>query len=170
MSKLQRRRILVDRPLQTAVILRTTLYWALGTFAQVAMVLYFALITASRQDFVEWSPQLWWQLQISLMASAVLLPIILLDVVRLSHRWVGPIVRLRNSLKSLGRGEPITEIRFRDGDFWQDLAGDLNAVSTEITRLKANSNNEPSLADDAQLTTTHREDSRINPPAVAIAP
>jgi hypothetical protein len=171
MSKKNRRQIFIDPPIQIAVMIRTFMYWGLGTIAQILMVLYFAMITTSKQDFVSFGPQLWWQLQISLIASAVLLPIILLDVLRLSHRWVGPIFRLRNALKSLGRGEAVPSVRFRDGDFWQDLAGDLNSVAAQLN-CGAPNPDEDSAAESsgAVAVTPAATKSNSDRPATAIAP
>jgi hypothetical protein len=171
MSKHQRRQIFIDRPIQLAVMLRTTLYWVMGTIAHVLMVLFFALITTSKQDFISFSPQLWWQLQISLIASAVILPIILLDVLRLSHRWVGPIFRLRATLKSLGKGEAVPTVRFRDGDFWQDLAGDLNAVSAKLNLSVQGCEDESDVAESSKIAVAPSEaKANRDLPASAIAP
>lgn len=132
----QRRRLFIDRPLQTAVLLRTGLYWAMVTVAQMLMTVFFGIVTSSQSDFPTLHPQVLWHLQITLFVSLALLPIVLWDVLKLSHRWVGPIFRLRAALRTLGRGEQCEEVRFRDRDFWQDLAVDLNAVAAEIERAR----------------------------------
>jgi nitrate/nitrite-specific signal transduction histidine kinase len=64
-------------------------------------------------------------------------PATLLDFLRLSHRWVGPIYRLRTSLQALNPGEAVKPLAFRDGDFWQELAGDFNQMADELKRLRA---------------------------------
>jgi hypothetical protein len=127
-----RRRLFIDRPIQVAVLFRALMYWAVCLFAQLLMVFFFSAVTSNQEDFIANGPQLWWHLQLTAAASFVLLPIILLDLLKLSHRWVGPIFRLRNALKSLGQGETITPVQFRQRDFWQDLAGDLNAVAAKL--------------------------------------
>ena len=127
-----RRRLFIDRPIQIAVLLRALMYWAVCLMAQLLMVFFFSAVTLNQNDFITNSPQLWWHLQLTAAASFVLLPIILLDVLKLSHRWVGPVFRLRNALKSLGRGDTIPPVQFRQRDFWQDLAGDLNAVAARL--------------------------------------
>lgn len=138
-----RRRIFIDRPIQIAVLLRTFMYWTVCLMAQLLMVFFVAAVTSTQDDFVAHGPQLWWHLQLTAAASLVLLPIILLDVLKLSHRWAGPILRLRNSLKSLGRGEAVSAVKFREKDFWQDLAADLNVVAAELDRRRANGPQEP---------------------------
>lgn len=135
----QRRSLFIDRPVQVALLLRAMLYWAVCLMAQLLIVFFFAIVTSSQDDFSANGPQLWWHLQLSILAAAVLLPVLLLDLLKLSHRWVGPIFRLRTSLHALSRGERVPPIRFRDGDFWQELAGDLNVVSAELGRQEDSS-------------------------------
>ena len=135
-SHQQRRRIFIDRPLQVAVLFRAFLYWAVCLLAQLLMAFFLATVTSTGDDFSTKGPQLWWHLQISLFAAVVLLPIVLLDILKLSHRWAGPIFRLRTCLHALGRGESVPPIRFRDRDFWQELAGDFNVVAAELHRRR----------------------------------
>jgi hypothetical protein len=149
--KHQRRKIFIDRPIQLAVLLRTALYWAMCTMAQVLMVLFFGMVASSQQDFPSLHPQVTWHLQVTLLASIALLPILLWDVLKLSHRWVGPIFRLRTALRTLSRGETISPVKFRGRDFWQDLASDLNAVAAQLEKTRT-PNSEP--AADRKPTTT----------------
>src|SRR5690349_17745950 len=65
----KRRKLFIDRPLQLAVLLRTALYWAMCTMAQVLMVLFFGIISSSQNDFPSLHPQVIWHLQITLLAS-----------------------------------------------------------------------------------------------------
>ncbi len=128
----QRQSIFIDRPVQLALLFRAVLYLAVSLMAQLLMVFFFAFITSPPDDFFANAPKLWWYLQLSLLAWVVLIPIILLDLLKLSHRWVGPIFRLQTSLHALGQGEKIPPVRFRDGDFWPKLAGDLNMVAAKL--------------------------------------
>ncbi len=130
----QRRRLFIDRPIQITVLFRALWYWAVCLVAQLLIVFFFATATSTEGDFSAIGPQLRWHLQLTVIAAAVLLPIILLDILKLSHRWVGPIFRLRTSLHSLSRGESVPAVRFRENDFWQELAGDLNVVAAELDR------------------------------------
>jgi hypothetical protein len=131
-----RRRLFIDRPVQIAVMRRALYYVTICTCAQLLVVTLFAFATSTQRDYADGMPHLWWYLQVSLLASIVLIPIVLLDVLKLSHRWVGPIYRLRSSLQGLGRGESIAPVQFRAGDFWQELAEDLNAVTAQLDRYK----------------------------------
>jgi nitrogen fixation/metabolism regulation signal transduction histidine kinase len=72
-----------------------------------------------------------------------LFPAFLLDTVRFSNRFVGPIARLRRGLRELGENREAEKMIFRDSDFWTDVAGEYNQVreiiqsqSEEIEKLK----------------------------------
>lgn len=49
------------------------------------------------------------------------------------HRVAGPVFRFRKTLLSLNRGEMPDEIRLREGDFFHEMAYDLNVV---VKRLR----------------------------------
>jgi len=134
----QRRRLFIDYPVQGTLLLRAVFFWMVTIISQVLMVLFFALMTSdSIADFHLRGQQLWWHLELVMLASALILPALLLDLLRLSHRWVGPIFRLRAALQALNRGEPIKPIAFRDGDFWQELAAEFNQFAEELNRLRS---------------------------------
>jgi hypothetical protein len=51
----------------------------------------------------------------------------------LSHRVAGPLYRLRNHLNSVARGETISDVRFRKGDFFQEVA---DAYNVQMVRYR----------------------------------
>ena len=134
----QRWQLFVDRPIQGALLIRAAVYWAVCLLTQQLIVFLFVVATSWSDDFQTNGARLLWHVQVSTVASLAILPVILLDVLKLSHRWVGPVFRLRATLHSLTLGEPVPPIRFREGDFWQDLARDMNVVTAELNRLRAN--------------------------------
>jgi hypothetical protein len=134
MSSQKRQRLFIDGPIQSALLLRATMYWGVCLIVQVLMVVLFAVLTSSPDSFYANVENLWRHLQLSVVAAILVLPMMLFDIVKLSHRWVGPVFRLRSSLHALSRGEPVTPIRFREGDFWQELAGDFNVVASELKK------------------------------------
>jgi hypothetical protein len=76
----------------------------------------------------------------ALFASGLMLPILILDVIRVSHRFVGPMCRLRNAMRDVADGKSVPSLRFRKGDFWFDLAEDFNraAARLNVTTTAAN--------------------------------
>jgi hypothetical protein len=61
-------------------------------------------------------------------------PAFALDTIRFSNRFVGPIVRLRRGLRELGDHGPVSELNFRDNDFWSDVADEFNSAVRRIER------------------------------------
>ena len=69
-------------------------------------------------------------------ASLLLLPIVIFDSIRFSHRFAGPMVRLRKVMKDMADGRPGGVVALRDGDFWNDFAGDLNRLIVRVDELE----------------------------------
>jgi len=63
-----------------------------------------------------------------LLASLALVPVFLLDTVKLSNRFAGPTLRFRAVLSDAARGRPVQPMTFRQDDFWQEMADDLNSL------------------------------------------
>ena len=66
----------------------------------------------------------------------MLIPVYVWDIVKLSHRFAGPMLRLRGILNELADGGRATQLKFRPGDFWQDTATDFNRFYKEHIDLK----------------------------------
>lgn len=70
-----------------------------------------------------------------LLALICMMPIFVLDTLKLSNRIVGPIWNLRNTVRSLAAGEPNTRpLRFRKGDFWEDLPESFNQMTDRLRK------------------------------------
>jgi hypothetical protein len=140
MSKHQRKRVYIDRDLQGGLVWMAARYWAIS-LAVVGMltVVGWVFVAPGIAELVE-SPErlraLLSCLVVALVASGAMLPIVLLDMVKFSHRFAGPMVRLRDSMRRSAAGEHVEPIRFRDGDYWQDLADAFNAMQARIDRLE----------------------------------
>jgi hypothetical protein len=133
----QRRDRFIDRPIQGALVIRVLLYWCCTLATQLLVMLVVAVFTSPIDTFYLKFRELTWNLQLTATASVLVLPFLVFDLIRLSHRWVGPVFRLRVAMQDLGRGEEVSPIRFRTGDYWQELAGDFNIISAELGRRRA---------------------------------
>ena len=67
----------------------------------------------------------------------------MLDTIRFSNCFVGPIVLLKSHMRQLSEGK-VQHCQFRNDDFWTDMADEFNgteafveAQQKEITRLRA---------------------------------
>ena len=75
----------------------------------------------------------WWTHGPFLLVLLFMLPVFIVDTIKLSHRFAGPIYRLRQTIRSLARGGAYTPMKFREMDFWQGLADDFNQM---VERLR----------------------------------
>jgi hypothetical protein len=133
-----RKRIFVDPKVQGALLIRSVIYWFLGATALSLIVFCWNVISGPPGPVLnpDRFAQLWEQYGIVALASLLLLPIVLIDVVVLSNRFTGPLHRMRCSLRALAAGEFVQPVHFRDRDFWHDVAEELNAVAAYVERLK----------------------------------
>jgi len=63
-----------------------------------------------------------------LVTSGALLPIFLLDTLRLTSRFAGPTLRLRAALSDAAGDHPVRPLQFRHDDFWQEMAENFNIL------------------------------------------
>ncbi len=78
--------------------------------------------------------QLWWTHGPFLLVMLFLLPVFVHDTIKLSHRFAGPIYRLRQTIRSIAQGNPAKRLKFRDYDFWQGLAEDFNTMVERLSK------------------------------------
>jgi len=131
----QRKKLFVDPKVQGALVLRTALYWVVCLITITLMILCWRILTGPARPFYTHFDDMWFNFGPALVASFVLLPLVIIDIVRLSNRFAGPLVRLRRSMRALARGEEVPPITFREGDFWQDFADEFNALRARMREL-----------------------------------
>jgi hypothetical protein len=137
MSSIKRNRVLVDPAVQWALGRRLVVHW--GLFFLLLITIGMALrwvfslavfgVTGAALDAVRQQVP-----QIVLMF--LLLPIFIRDSMKLSHRFVGPMYRVRNVLATLGSGGSVAPVKLRNDDFWQETAMHLNEVRQRIEMLE----------------------------------
>ena len=134
MTKL-RSKVFVDSTVQGALARRIVLHW-LVFFALSGLSLftieYFlgnVELTAAEHLSVFWAKYgLFFVLMIAIMPSFIY------DAIKLSHRFAGPIMRLKSSMKSLADNGSATTLKFREGDYWRELSDDFNRVADRMSQ------------------------------------
>ena len=101
---------------------------------------------------------------LGLIAGAGRLPMVVADVIRVSNRFAGPLVRLRRSMRALARGEHVEPIHFRKGDFWQEFAEEFNAVAARVQGERPNA--EPTLREEEATASESVPSEELEPVAV----
>ena len=118
-----------DRDVQLFLVFRLCLHWVLFLIATaVGVLIWIRLYSNPVASWQETQTQFVATFLPVLITSIVILPVFILDAVRLSNRFTGPIFRLRKTLSNLTKGRHEVALEFRENDFWKSLATDFNAV------------------------------------------
>ena len=127
-KKSLRKQLFIDPKVQGALVVRVVFYWVVFLIAITLMLLCWRIATGPARIFYTHFDEMWFFYGPAAVASFLLLPLVIVDVVRLSNRFTGPMLRLRRSMRQLARGEHVEPIKFRDTDFWHEFAEEFNAV------------------------------------------
>lgn len=136
-KKTIRTHLFVDAKVQGALIGRVVMYWVACLITIALMLLCWRIITGPARIFYTHFSDMWFFYGPAAVASFLLLPVVIVDIIRISNRFVGPLLRLRRSMRALAHGEEVEPIEFRDNDFWRDFADEFNAVRARIQQLSA---------------------------------
>jgi len=146
MSK--RSRILVDPPVQWAIVKRIFFHWAMFLICLVSIsVMVRLMFTTGELPFAQTLADACRSQLPLLMVMAILMPVFLRDTLKMSNRFAGPMYRLRTALTKMAHDESVSAIKFRAGDFWQEVAADFNTVAAKYEQAqKRNAKLEAELA------------------------
>jgi hypothetical protein len=118
-------------------MVRTASYWLYCLLTLTLLTLCWRIANTEPQPFESHMHALKADFAPAAIGSLLLLPVVLIDVLRLSNRFTGPMFRVRRTMNLLAQGEPVPPLKFRDGDFWMEFAGDFNAVAARLRELEA---------------------------------
>lgn len=129
MKKIHRRKTeFIDPEVQGALARRISIHWLLYTLLASILVIGLKWMTNPFTPLAEHVAEAWWTYGPMLLVLVCLAPVFVFDAVKLSNRFTGPVLRLRNATRELANGERPRRITLRDGDFWKELAEDFNRV------------------------------------------
>ena len=131
-----RSRLFVDWKVQGTLIGRAVLYWLVCLTAITLWLLCWQVLSGPIRPFRAHFAELWAHFAPAFVASLLLVPLVIFDVVRMSNRFAGPMLRLRRSMRDLAAGLPVEPLRFRRDDFWREFADEFNAVAAQVQRRK----------------------------------
>jgi hypothetical protein len=132
-----RKRLFVNREIQGRLLGRTALYWMLyHGVLWMAMFLYryaehrgAVQAGAEPRSFADLYGQFVNEHYSMWICAVAILPIVLWDLLKFSHRVVGPLVRFQRTIEGLTAGEKVDEVRLRNGDLLFDLQTTFNLNS-----------------------------------------
>jgi len=128
-----RKKTFVDPKVQGALVRRLVMHWT--AFIAVSGLVAFCLQVLSNPftPIQEHAQNLWWTHGPFLLVMVFMLPVFIVDTIKLSHRFAGPIYRMRQTIRSLAKGGAYSPMKFRDFDFWQGLAEDFNQMVERLS-------------------------------------
>jgi hypothetical protein len=127
-----RKKKFVDPEVQGTLTRRVLLHWL--AFAGVSAVLTFGMHWMSDPfaPLNEVVAGAWWTYSPVFLVLLCMLPLFIVDTIKLSSRFAGPLVRFRRAVSDLADGQPPESIEFRNSDFWREMATDLSRVAKRI--------------------------------------
>jgi hypothetical protein len=142
MPKPRRTKHFIDSNVQGALARRIIFHWVM--FLSVASFVAFVLQVLSNpfRPIGEHVQDLWWSQGPFLLVTFFLLPVFIVDSIKLSHRFAGPIFSLRRTIRAVAQGETPRPLKFRRRDFWHDLAEDYNAMLVRLGALEEQAGDE----------------------------
>jgi hypothetical protein len=128
MARPRRTKRFIDANVQGALARRIIVHWLV--FLMVAALVAFVLQVLSNpfRPLLSHARDLWWTHGPFLLVLVFLMPVFVVDTIKLSHRFAGPVFALRRALREIVQGKPPRKLKFRKRDFWHDLAEDYNAM------------------------------------------
>jgi nitrogen fixation/metabolism regulation signal transduction histidine kinase len=143
-----RKKRFIDSHVQGALARRIILHWLLFMLVTSTAAFVLQALSDPFRDLSAHFKDLWWSQGPFLLVMVFLLPVFVMDAIKLSHRFAGPIFSLRREIRGIAAGEKPRKLKFRQLDFWQDLAEDYNAM---LSKLGALDDEKSKTADDAKL-------------------
>ena len=136
--KHKRRKIFVDADVQSELLRQLVYHWLmfLTTLLWILVIVEFVK-SGFTARIGECMSNVMHDNVVMLMSLLVLAPMAIYQMVKVSHRFVGPMVKFRRSIARLGAGEQVEPVCFRKNDFWKDIAANFNLVVGRIEELEA---------------------------------
>jgi hypothetical protein len=136
-SQVKRVRKYVDRNVQGGLLSKLAIHWGMFFFTTAfAYIVVQAVLAPNGASFIQRLQNSITEFSLLALLMLTLLPAFLLDVVRFSNRFAGPMVRLRRFLHELGERGDAPPLKFRDDDFWEDIASGFNVCRDRILKQR----------------------------------
>lgn len=147
MSKPKRRQLYVDDHVQGAIVRRVIIYWSCCVLFVVTPLCIGIALRRPDLMLYEQFGNFWDQYWAVLVCMACMLPFFLLDALKLSNRFAGPLFRLRRHMHLLAEDKQVEPLKFRKGDFCQEMALDFNRILERYKNAAESQSGDQSLFD-----------------------
>ena len=131
-KKSLRKKLYVNKEAQGSIIKRGIYQWYFCTsLILMTMAIFIAVKDPSRSALLL-VYELWTYFSPAIVASVVVLPLFIYDILKLSHKIAGPLERLSTEMTKLSEGQKVETLRFRHGDYWPELAEKFNELASQV--------------------------------------
>ena len=125
----QRKNNYIDASVQGSLLRRIVYHWVIFFgVAGLSAILVQALLGDPRVNLSTRIQSAAEEYAFFVVVVFAIFPAFLLDTIRFSNRFVGPIVRLRRQLHELGTEGDSHSMNLRDDDFWSEICSEFNTV------------------------------------------
>jgi len=125
----KRRKTLVDPEVQGGVLRKITLHWILFFICNtIALMIWIRLFEQPDADWGQTFGDTARRFMPFFIITMALIPAFVWDTLKLTNRFAGPILRLRQALAEASQGRAVAPLHFRTNDYWQEIAQNFNAV------------------------------------------
>lgn len=155
MSKHERRHYFVDRQVQGKLLGQLVNCWAVSLLTAGGLTIAgWIFVSPGVSGFVgpdSFMTKILPMVLVGLIAATLALPVMLWTMVRITHRFAGPMFRFKRHLREAAETGQLVPLRFRDDDEWQELADSYNEL---VMRIQAERLGSPQPRDTQRSTST----------------
>ena len=128
-TKSKRRKILVDPEVQVGVLRKIAAHWVLFFVCNaMALMIWVRLFEQPDANWGQTFSDTIRRFLPFFIITLALIPAFVWDTLKLTNRFAGPIRRLREALLNASQGRSVTPLRFRENDYWQEIAHHFNVM------------------------------------------
>lgn len=120
--------------IQGRILSRCAVFWAIYHVLMLHTLFGFEFLTQQIEimnggaslTFGEMYSAFWGKYYPVVLAALLVFPVLTIDVIKMSHRVVGPLVPFTRAVKSLKNGQPVERVKLRKGDLLIEFQQDFN--------------------------------------------
>ena len=126
----------VGERIQRVLAARAALHWVFCLAVVFASVFVSRFLSEPKLGMLQNWKSTWTTMGPPLLLAACFLPWVIIDNMRLSNRFSGPLSRIQSSLQRMRAGKRMLPIRIRKRDFFHDMVAEINSLAASIDRLE----------------------------------
>lgn len=157
-----RRKIFINKEVQSKILWRCVIFWAVYHFIMLHTLFGFEfmayLVSIMNGGNVQSLSQLYstflGKYYPIILTALSLLPFLALDMLKMSHRVVGPLVPFQRAMKKLREGKKVDEVKLREDDLMSEFLGEFNEFlkwhnSQQESELSVSEDNETEIGQES---------------------